>query len=135
MFYEIWESSILFRETVNVLPAQLMNIYFYLKVELFIRGRSLFDTSKNEFLLHKAVFENNLPLISRLIKGTHEGIFYQEKNELDQAGNTPLILAVKLGYVDAIKVLCDLFTCPKMKSIHNCKSLTLISTVILINLI
>ena len=72
-------------------------------------------------MLHKAVFENNLPLISRLIKCTHEGVFYQEKNELDSGGNTPLILAVKLGNVDAVKVLTDLFTCPKMKSFSNCK--------------
>jgi hypothetical protein len=68
------------------------------------------------------VFENNLPLISRLIKCTHDGVFYAEKNEIDGAGNTPLILAVKLGNVDAVKVLTDLFTCPKLKSFNNCKS-------------
>jgi hypothetical protein len=61
-------------------------------------------------------------MISRLIKGTNElNIFYAEKNEIDSCGNTPLMLAVKLGNIDAIKVLCDLFTCPKMKSFHNCK--------------
>jgi hypothetical protein len=37
-----------------------------------------------------------------------------------------LILAVKLGYVDTIKVLCDLFTCPKLKSFSNCKFYTLV---------
>ncbi len=74
-------------------------------------------------MLHKAVFENNLPLISRLIKCTHEGIFYAEKNEIDAGGNTPLILAVKLGNLDAVKVLTDLFTCPKLKSFNNCKLL------------
>jgi hypothetical protein len=97
-----------------------MHVHYFLKVELFIRGRALYSPGKTEFPLHKAVFENNLPLISRLIKGTHEGIFFQEKNELDVAGNTPLILAIKLGYVDAIKVLCDLFACPKLKSFNNC---------------
>lgn len=93
-----------------------MNIYFHLKLELFCRGRGLYDSSKKEYVLHRAVFENNLPLISRLIHGTHDGLFYAEKNELDPCGNTPLILAVKLGNVDAVKVLCDLFACPKMKS-------------------
>ena len=39
---------------------------------------------------------------------------------MDSCGNTPLILAVKLGYIDTIKVLSDWFTCPKMKSFSNC---------------
>lgn len=94
-----------------------MNAYFYLKVELFARGRALYDGSKKIFPLHKAVFENNLPLISRLINGNSDGIFYQEKNEIDSCGHTPLILAIKLGHIDTIKVLCDLFTCPKLKSL------------------
>ena len=64
-----------------------------------------------------------MPLISRLIHGTQDGIFYAEKNELDPCGNTPLMLAVKLSNIDAVKVLCDLFTCPKMKSFQNCKPL------------
>ena len=42
------------------------------------------------------------------------------ENELDSGGNTPLILAVKLGNVDAVKVLTDIFTCPKLKSFNNC---------------
>lgn len=71
--------------------------------------------------MHKAVFENNLPLISRLVKCQHEGTFFAEKNEIDAGGNTPLMLAVKLGNVDAVKVLTDLFTCPKMKSFPSCK--------------
>jgi len=98
-----------------------MNVYFHFKIEIFCRGRALYDSSKSEFPLHKAVFDNNLPLISRLIKGNFEGTFYAEKNELDSGGNTPLILAIKLGYVDVIKVLTDLFTCPKLKSFNNCK--------------
>lgn len=60
-----------------------MNIHFHIKIEMFCRGRKLYDGSKTDFLLHRAVFENNLPLISRLIKGTHDGVFYTEKNELD----------------------------------------------------
>ncbi len=58
-----------------------------------------------------------------MIKCSHEGAFYAEKNEIDGGGNTPLILAVKLGNVDAVKVLTDLFTCPKLKSFNNCKSI------------
>lgn len=99
-----------------------MNHYFVLKIELFCRGRALYDQSRKDYILHKAVFENNLPLISRLVNCTHEGVFYAEKNEIDGGGNTPLILAVKLGNVDAVKVLTDLFTCPKLKSFNNCNS-------------
>jgi hypothetical protein len=98
-----------------------MNFYLYLKVRLFCKGRELFDSSKQDFPLHRAVFENNLPMISRLINCTHDSVFYVNKNELDSCGNTPLILAVKLGYIDAVKVLSDLFTCPKLKSLQNCK--------------
>lgn len=94
-----------------------MNACFYLKLELFCRGRALFDSTKKDYPLHKAVFESNLPLISRLIKCQADGIFYQEKNEIDPCGHTPLILAVKLGKIDTIKVLCDLYCCPKLKSL------------------
>jgi hypothetical protein len=88
---------------------------------LFCKGRDVYDPSKKIFPLHKAVFENNLPLISRLINCSFDGVFFVNKNEIDICGNTPLMLAVKLGYVDAVKVLSDLFTCPKLKSFNNCK--------------
>lgn len=94
--------------------------YFYLKIRLYCKGRELFSSSKREFPLHKAVFENNLPLISRLINCYNDGIFFVNKNEIDSCGNTPLLLAVKLGYIDAVKVLSDLFACPKLKSLNNC---------------
>ena len=90
-----------------------MTYYFYFNIALFIKGRELFDSTRKEYPLHKAVFENNLPLISRLINCVHDGVFYVNKNQLDPCGNTPLTLAVKLGYVDAVRVLSDLFTCPK----------------------
>ena len=120
---EVWEAATLFRETAAVVqPAALMHSYFQLKTELFCRGRALYDPAKREYPLHKAVFESNLPLVSRLIKCAHEGVFFAEKNELDAGGNTPLVLAVKLGNVDAVKVLTDLFTCPKLKSLSYCKT-------------
>jgi ankyrin repeat protein len=106
---------------MSILPVSAMSYYFFFKITLYCKGRELFDLSKNEYPLHKAVFENNLPLISRLINCTHDGVFFANKNELDLGGNTPLNLAVKLGYVDAVKVLSDLFTCPKLKSLQNCK--------------
>ena len=109
---------------MNIMPTQLMNHYILIKIELYCRGRAIFDQNRKDYMLHKAVFENNLTLISRLVKCSHDGTFYAEKNEIDAGGNTPLILAVKLGNVDAVKVLTDLFTCPKMKSFSNCKNST-----------
>jgi hypothetical protein len=44
-----------------------------------------------------------------------DGVFYSEKNELDACGNTPLMLAVKLGSTDAVKILSDMYTCPKLR--------------------
>lgn len=98
-----------------------MKTYVFVKLELYTRGRDVFDQSQNSYPLHKAVFDQNLPLISRFVKGQYEGSFYQDKNGIDPCGNTPLILAVKLGHIDTIKVLCDLTCCPKLKSLQNCK--------------
>ena len=44
-----------------------------------------------------------------------EGVFYINKNMLDPCGNTPLMLAVKLGNIDAVKILSDMYTCPKLR--------------------
>ena len=100
-----------------------MSYFLFFKLMLYCKGREFFDSARTDYPLHKAVFENNLPLISRLINCTHDGVFYVNKNELDSCGNTPLTLAVKLSYVDAVKVLSDLFTCPKLKSLSNCNIL------------
>jgi len=53
-----------------------MIAYFYLKMEFYCRGRGLYDSSKKEFPLHKAVFEKNLSYISRAVKGNIEGQFF-----------------------------------------------------------
>ncbi len=45
-----------------------------------------------------------------------------DRNEIDKCGNTPLTLAVKMSYIDGITVLCDLFACPKLRSLPNCNS-------------
>ena len=97
-----------------------MSFQLYFSLVLFCKGRELFHCSRQDYPLHQAVFENNLPMINRLIKCTHDGVFYVNKNELDCCGNSPLTLAVKLANMDAIKVLSDLFTCPKLKAIPSC---------------
>ena len=60
------------------------------------------------------MFDGNLPLISRLAKCLQDGVIYCDKNEIDMCGNTPLILAIKLKNLDAVKVLTDLYCSVKL---------------------
>lgn len=53
--------------------------------------------------------------MSKILKQEIEGTFYINKNCLDPCGNTPLMLAVKLGNIDAVKILSDVYTCPKLR--------------------
>jgi hypothetical protein len=53
-----------------------MVAHFYLKLELHCKGRAIFDSNNTDYPMHKAVFEKNLPLISRLVKGQIDGKFY-----------------------------------------------------------
>jgi len=73
-------------------------------------------------VLHKAVFENNLPLISRLVNCQSDSVFYVEKNMLDGQNNTPLTLAVKLMNLDAVKVLTDVYCSAKLNPLPHLAS-------------
>lgn len=53
--------------------------------------------------------------MSKLLKLEVSGRLFTEKNEMDPCGNTPLMLAVKLGNLDAVKILTDQYTCPKLR--------------------
>jgi ankyrin repeat protein len=81
---------------------------------LHCHGRALFCNNKRSYELHKAVFDGNLHLISKLAKGSHDGKIYCDKNEIDSCGNTPLMLAIKLKKPDAVKVLTDLHCSSKL---------------------
>jgi len=119
---EVYEACLEYRDVNRgrLGPLTHMQAYLGLKLELYAIGRCLFNPHKTDYPLHKAVFENNLPMISRLVNGQCEGIFHCQKNEIDPCGHTPLMLAVKLGYLDSVKVLCDLFACPKLRSYPSC---------------
>ena len=75
-------------------------------------------TLHGRFPIHQAVFESNLRTLSKILKQEQEGVFYAEKNQLDACGNTPLMLAVKLGNIDAVKILSDMYTCPKLRPLN-----------------
>jgi hypothetical protein len=76
-----------------------INLSFYK-----IKKRNYFE---EDFELHKAVFENNLRMIRNICANETTHHIYCHINEIDPYGNTPLMLAIKLGHYDAINVLCD----------------------------
>jgi hypothetical protein len=93
-------------------PTPILVAYFCFKLGLFCRGKD-FGTG---YMLHKAVFEGNLPLVSRLLNCQSDKFLYSERNQLDESGNTPLMLAVKLQNLDAVKVLTDSFASAKLNA-------------------
>lgn len=57
-------------------------------------------------------------MVSRLVGCQYEGVIYCDKNELDSSGNTPLMLAIKMKNIDAVKILTDLFCSAKLNPIR-----------------
>ena len=105
---------------------------FYLGLEITARGRQIYQPQSLEgnavtarktyselFPIHEAIFKSNLRELSKLLKLEIEGVFYTCKNQLDPCGNTPLMLAVKLGNIDAVKILSDMYTCPKLRPLND----------------
>lgn len=85
---------------------------------LFCHGKALFSTGKKHYPLHRAVFDGNLSMVSRIVGCQYEGVIYCDKNELDSCGNTPLMLAIKMKNIDAVKILTDLFCSAKLNPIR-----------------
>lgn len=104
---------------------------FYIRVELSCYGKALLDSdtmvleSDSCLRIHKAVFKNTLPLIRRIAVSLTENYFYADVNEIDSIGHTPLVLAIKLGREDAIKIICDHYADPKLRPFDSCKELNL----------
>lgn len=91
-----------------------MTAYIATQLILYCRGRALFCSELKSFPLHKAVFEGNLALISRLILCKQDGILFIDKNEIDSCGNSALVLAIRLRNIDAVKILTDLYCSAKL---------------------
>ena len=53
-------------------------------------------------------------MISRLISCKQDGTLFVDKNEIDQCGNSPLVLAIRLKNIDAVKILTDLYCSAKL---------------------
>jgi hypothetical protein len=65
-----------------------------------INGSSLFVANPLDFQLHRAVFDNEVETVKRLLDCTDLDI-----NARDNQGNTPLLLAVKMRHLDIARVL------------------------------
>lgn len=99
-------------------PTPLLVGSICVKVALRCRGRSYTRGA----LIQKAVFENNLSTLSKLLTSTHMSVFYCERNQLDSQDNTGLTLAVKLHNEDAVKVLTDAHCSAKLSSMSRLPS-------------
>ena len=83
----------------------MLNTFEILK--LFIFGISFPSLYPEDYALHQAVFQSNLPLIRRLCCNQDSSRFHCSVDESDPIGMTALMLAVKLCKEDAILVLLD----------------------------
>lgn len=92
----------------------MMTAYLACKLLMHCRGKALFCSKQKAFTLHQAIFEGNLPLISRLVSCRQEGTLFVEKNEIDPCGNSPLVLAIRLKNIDTVKILTDLYCSAKL---------------------
>jgi len=97
---------------------QFLVAYCSFSLLLYCHGKALYNSNKRSYPLHKAVFESNLQLVSRLITCQQDDTLFCDKNELDCCGNTPLILAIKLKNRDAVKILTDLYCSSKLNPIN-----------------
>ena len=97
-------------------PNQKTELFYedvYVRLELYCSGLAVLSKNEQNFHLHHAVFDNNLPVLRRVASREQLGVFHASLNEIDAMGNTALMLAVRLRRLDAVLILCDLFADPK----------------------
>lgn len=88
----------------------------YESLKLFIYDISIPSLAIEEFPLHRAIFEGNLPVLRRLCSRETLQLFYCNPEEQDPLGLTPLMLAIKLGRKDAVLVLTECGCNPKLRA-------------------
>lgn len=132
-------------EKLSPTEEALLKNNFHIRLELMARGRLIFEPMAFEmqmqalhssllqqngasasqqtpqelyaklYPLHQAVFDSNLRMLSKYLKQEVDGVFFINKNSLDSCGNTPLMLAVKLGNIDAVKIISDVYADAKLR--------------------
>ena len=85
-------------------------------IKLFIYGISFPTYHLDDFPLHQAVFDSNLPMIRKICARENSPVFHCHVEQCDPAGVTPLMLAVLLGNKDAALILTNHGADPKHRS-------------------
>lgn len=77
---------------------------------LYFNGYYKLSKDHSEFQLHQAVFNKSTKEVFKICnrKSKNSGGIFYHIDELDRAGNTPLLLALKLKHYEIAEILCDL---------------------------
>ena len=104
IFSEFWKFT---RNNKFIEPNPKNMLITFERLRLFLFGISFPSPYPEDYPLHQAVFQSNLPLIRRLCSNEDLSIFHCSVDESDPMGMTALMLAVKLCKEDAVLVLLD----------------------------
>ena len=74
-------------------------------LHLFLYGIEFPTNYAEDYPIHNAIFENNIPLIRSFAKNRARGHFYYNINAADLAGVSPLLLSIILDRKVAFKIL------------------------------
>lgn len=74
---------------------------------LYFQGYYKQNIYIEDFELHEAIFNNNIREVFKILSLKNKKVIYNCINETDTNNNTPLMLAIKLGYYDCLEVLTD----------------------------
>ena len=87
----------------------------YEQLKLFLYGISIPSFNPEEYPLHKAIFEGNLPFIRRFCSKETNQDFYCSLEDQDPLGLSPLMYAIKINRIDAVLVLTECGSNPKLR--------------------
>ena len=104
------------RETRGIEPDNQNTQTVFENLKLYIYGIIIPTKYLEDYPIHKAVYESNLPMIRRLCAREKSPAFCPRIEQSDPAGITPLMLAVMMGKKDAVVILANHGADPKHRS-------------------